>query len=117
MCQHFLHINPGKTEIVVFGSPAVLSDLTLKGAFLNSKTCIRLSPVAKSLGFHLDSCLLFKHQVKSVKTACFLKLRNIARMKSFLTAKQISFLIQALVISSLDYSNALYHGCAKSIIG
>ena len=110
-----MQINPGKTEIVVFGSPAVLSDLTLKGVFLNSTTCIRLAPVAKSLGFQLDNYLSFKQQVKSVKTACFLKLRNIGRMKSFLTTKQMSMLVQALIISSLDYCNALYYGCAKSI--
>ena len=116
MGKHYLQINPGKTEIVVFGSPAVLNDLTLKGVFLNSKTCIRLSPVAKSLGFRLDSTLSFRHQVKSVKTASFLKLRNIGRMRSFLSTKQMSMLVQALIMSSLDYCNALYYGCAKSII-
>ena len=100
----------------MFGSPAVLNDLTLKGVFLNSKTCIRLSPVAKSLGFRLDSTLSFRQQVKSVKTASFLKLRNIGRMRSFLSTKQMSMLVQALIMSSLDYCNALYYGCAKSII-
>ena len=116
MSHHFLQLNPGKTDIIVFGTPSVLGELTIRGTFLNSETCIRFSPVVKNLGFRLDECLTFKNQVVNLKSTCFYKLRSIARMKPFLNVKQMSMLVQAVIISSLDYCNALYYGCNKSVI-
>ena len=51
-----------------------------------------------------------------VKSSCFHKLRNIAKMKKFLTIKQVETLVHALVVSSLDYCNALYFGCHQFVI-
>ncbi len=116
MDKHFLQLNPGKTEIIVFGTPTVLGKLVIKGTILDSGTCIRFSPVAKNLGFRLDERLSFNTQVMTLKSSCFLKLRSIAKMKSFLSPKQMTMLIQAVIISSLDYCNALYYGCNKSTI-
>lgn len=117
MSRHYLQLNPGKTEIIVFGSPATLNDLQIQGVFLNQDACIRLSPVVKNLGFRLDCSLTFRKQVVTLKSACFNKLRYIAKMKAFLNTKQMSILVQAVIISSLDYCNALYYGCSKSVLG
>ena len=116
MSYHYLQLNPGKTELIVFGSPAVLSKLSLNGVFLDSDVCVRLSPVVKNLGFRLDGCLTFNQQVMKVKSNCYNKLRQIGKMKPFLTSKQITTLVQAIVVSLLDYCNALYFGCSKSVI-
>ena len=116
MNEHFLLLNPGKTEIIVFGSPSVLSSLSIKGTFLDNDVCVRFSHVVKNLGFHLDSNLSFNNQVKKLKTSMFLKLRNIAKMKRFLNLKQLTMLTQAIVLSSIDYCNSLYIGCSKSTI-
>ena len=116
MDEHYLQLNAGKTELIVFGSPATLNNLQIKGVFLNTDACIRLSPVVKNLGFRLDSNLSFRNQVSTLKSACFNKLRYIARMKSFLTTKQMSMLVQATILSSLDYCNALYFGCSKPVL-
>ena len=43
-----------------------------------------------------------------LKSSCFNKLRKIARMKKFLNNHQMQILVQSLVLSSLDYCNALY---------
>jgi len=116
MKKHYLQLNAGKTEILVFGTPPVLQQLSIGGVFVNSETCVRLSPVAKNLGFRLDSQLNFGEQIKQLKTSCFLKLRDLAKMKTFLTTKQMGTLTQAIVISSLDYCNALYYGCSQASI-
>ena len=89
MKKHYLQLNAGKTEILVFGTPPVLQQLSIGGVFVNSETCVRLSPVAKNLGFRLDSQLNFGEQIKQLKTSCFLKLRDLAKMKTFLTTKQM----------------------------
>jgi len=116
MDSHYLQLNPGKTEIMVFGSQSTLSKLQLKGVFIKPDICVRLVPTAKNLGFHLDSGLTFAPQVNKLKMSCCMKLRNIARMKPFLTTGQMQSLVQALVISSLDYCNGLYFGASCSVI-
>ena len=116
MAEHFLQLNAGKTEIIVFGSSSVLSKLQIKGIFITPSVCIRLVSTAKNLGFYLDSSLDFCNQVKKLKSSCFLKLRNIAKMKSFLTVDQMQQLVQALILSSIDYCNALYFGSNSSVL-
>ena len=116
MTDHYLALNPGKTEVIVFGSPGVLTQLSIKGVFLNDDVCIRLSPVVKNLGFRLDNQLNFSFQVAQVKKGCFNRLRQIARMKRFLTESQLKRLVEAIVLSSIDYCNALYFGCNSTVI-
>ena len=57
-----------------------------------------------------------KKQISTLKSACFEKLRNISRMRYFLNNQQIKTLVQATVILSLDYCNALYFGCASNAL-
>ena len=116
MRQNFLQLNPGKTEIIVFGTPSNLSRLKIKGVFIASDICVRFVSTVKNLGFHLDSSLEFAHQVRKLKSSCFHKLRNIGKMKPFLEIKQMQQLVQAVVLSSLDYCNALYFGCKTSVV-
>ena len=110
MDAQYLKLNPGKTEIIVFGPQKVLSKLNISGSFISSSICVRFVTTVKNLGFHLDATLSFKNQVKSLKSKCFNKLRNIAKMRTFLNQQQMQTLVQALVISSLDYCNSLYFG-------
>ena len=116
MDEHYLLINPDKTEIIVFGHPSVLSKITINGLFLENGVCIRFSPVVKNLGFMLDSELSFRPQVTKLKSKLFTKLRNISRMKPYLTSKQTNMLIQGVIINGLDYCNSMYYGCHQSVI-
>ena len=116
MTRHYLQLNPGKTEIIIFGSRKVLSELEINGIFLKPSVCIRTVQVAKNLGFHLDSTLRLDPQIKKLKASVCHKLRNISKMKPFLSEKQIQIITQALVMSSLDYCNALYIGANQPIL-
>ena len=53
MAYYYLLINPGKTEIIIFGPSAVLKELSIHGAFISSSICIRFVSTVKNLGFHL----------------------------------------------------------------
>ena len=110
MDAHYLKLNPDKTEIIIFGPQKVLSKLNINGSFISSSICVRFVSTVKNLGFHLDATLSFKNQIKSLKSKCFNKLINIAKMRTFLNQQQMQILVNALVISSLDYCNALYYG-------
>ena len=116
MTSQYLLLNPGKTEIIVFGSQSTLSSLMINGTFLSSSICIRFVSTVKNLGIRLDSNLNFKNQITALKSSCFHKLRNLAKMKPHLSSQQLETLTQALVISSLDYCNSLYYGINATLL-
>ena len=116
MASNYLLLNPGKTEIIVFGCQSTLSNFKINGTFLTQSLCIRFVSNVKNLGFWLDSNLSFKHQITTLKSSCFHKLRHLSKIKPHLSSKQLKILSQALVISSLDYCNSLYYGINASLL-
>ena len=42
MTSHYLQLNPGKTEIIIFGSPSTLEKVEIKGVFLEHCICERV---------------------------------------------------------------------------
>ena len=58
MSMHYLQLNPGKTEIIVFGSSKVVSQLqTNNGSFITPYVCVRVFKAVKNLVFKIDSSL------------------------------------------------------------
>jgi hypothetical protein len=88
----------------------------MKNTDVSPSVYARLVPFAKNLGFYLDGTLNFNTQIKRLKSSCFNKLRNTAKMKPFLNMKQMQQLVEALIISSLDYYNALYYGANRKTV-
>ena len=87
-------------------SGATSPDLPVK---INGST-INPSPHAKVLGVILDSELTFRPHILSLSKACRLCLRNISKIRPFLTNDTTKLLIHSLVISRLDYCNSLLIG-------
>ena len=101
----FLNCSTALLIIVVL--PSVIEQILIKGSFIYG-CCIRFVSEAKNLGVILDSYLSFDNQVKKVVSGCFNTLRKIARIKMFLTYDDLKLLACALVLSHIDYCNALY---------
>ena len=108
MFEYFLKINSTKTLMVIVAPPSVLENIVIRGTFING-CCIRFVSEAKNLGVILDSSLSFSSQVKKVVKACFRTLRKLTRIRRFLTKDELKLLACALVLSQLDYCNALYY--------
>ena len=51
-----------------------------------------------------------------LKITCFNKLRNISKMRKFLSIKQLTILTNAVILLALDYCNSLYFGCSHSSV-
>jgi len=58
----------------------------------------------------LDSDLNFNSHIKSITSAAFYHLKNIARIKGIVSKPDLERLIHAFVSSRLDYSNGLLTG-------
>ena len=108
MRDHFLCLNESKTKILVISPPSISKQIIISGIFMNSN-CIRFSESAKNLGFILDSQLTFDQQVNKVVKSCFMVLKNLAKIKYFLSPEHLKTLICSYIFSKIDYCNVMYY--------
>ncbi len=103
MKEHHLQLNLAKTELLVFpATPTLQHDFTIQ---LGSST-ITPSASGRNLGVILDDQLTFKEHIAKSARSCRFALHNIRKIRPFLTEHAAQLLVQALVISRLDYCNA-----------
>ena len=74
------------------------------------------SSATKYLGAHLDSTLNFKQHIKTKCKATMFNLQHIHATRKYLTKSASNKLMVSLVISHLDYANALLGGLPKCSI-
>ncbi|KAI2642373.1 hypothetical protein H4Q32_026077 [Labeo rohita] len=111
MKEHHLQLNLAKTELLVF--PATLqNDFTIHLGTLT----ITPSSSARNLGVIFDNQLTFKDHIAKTARSCRFALHNIRKIRPFLTEQATQLLVQALVISRLDYCNALLAGLPSCTI-
>ena len=115
MDEFFLRLNSSKTKILIMCPISMKPDLHIKGTFINGK-CARFVDSAKNLGILLDSDLSFYGQIRKVTSSCFNTIRKISRIKKFLTKDQLKTLACSLILSKLDYCNALYYGINSQLL-
>jgi len=112
-----LQLNPSKTEVIWFGTPATLkkikdSDLALRVGF----DVIKPFDVVRDLGVLLDQELSMKQHVNKVASTCFFQLRRLKQVRRILGPEVTTGRITAFITSRLDYCNASLAGLPKSTI-
>ena len=108
MSANFLALNPSKTEFMLFGTPQQLQKLNETGLVISSG--ISISPVSsvRNLGVTFDKHLSFHDHITKISQACFFHIRDLRRIRPFLTLETASTIGTALVQSKLDYCNSLF---------
>ena len=71
----------------------------------------QVKPTVKNLGVILD--LNFEKHISNITKSSFYHLRNIKKVRPFLSLEDTKKLTHAFVLSRLDYCNALYTGLPK----
>ncbi len=74
------------------------------------------SASVRNLGVIFDDQLTFKEHIAKTARSCRFALHNIRKIRPFLTQHAAQLLVQALVISRLDYCNALLAGLPSNTI-
>lgn len=111
MNANMLKLNQDKTELIVFAPKHQQTrDIQLD---VGTKI-IKAAPVVKNLGVHFDSTMTMEKQVNAVAKSCYFQIRNIGRMRQFITTDACKTLVHSLVTSRLDYGNALLYGISDS---
>ncbi len=113
MKGHHLQLNLAKTELLVVPSnPSFHHNFTIQ---LGPST-ITSSKTARSLGVMIDDQLTFSDQIAKTTRSCRFALLNIKKIMPFLSEHASQLLVQALVLSRMDYCNALLAGLPASSI-
>ncbi len=113
MKEHHLQLNLAKTERRVFlATPTLQHDFTIQLGYLT----ITPSTSVRNIGAIFDDQLTFKEHIAKTARSCRFTLHNIRKIRPFLTVHAAQLLVQALVISRLDYCKALLAGLPSNTI-
>ncbi|XP_058879445.1 uncharacterized protein LOC131737046 [Acipenser ruthenus] len=112
MHSHHLKLNLSKSDLLFFPSSSPSSDLSISVPL--ESTTLSPSSSAKNLGVTLDPCLSYSQHISTLARTCRFFLSNIRRIRPFLTNYATQLLVQALVLSRLDYCNSLLAGLPAS---
>ena len=115
MSTNMLKLNESKTEIIVFSS-CRKQDIMNNISFKFGDSVIFPVTKVKNLGVFFNSHLSMESQVLSVERACFFQIRNLHRVRRYLTKDVCKMLVIALIISCLDYGNSLLAGLPKCLL-
>ena len=102
-----LKLNP---EFIVFGSKAQRQKISshfpvsILGSLLHPVDSVR------NLGVWFDADFSFSEHIKRTCKACFLQMRDLRRIRKYLTSEVAVLAANALVSSRLDYCNSLFRG-------
>ena len=102
-----LKLNPEKTEFIVFGSKAQCqkisshSPVSILGSLLHPVDSVR------NLGMWFDADFSFSEHIKRTCKVCFLQMRDLRRIRKYLTPEVAVLAANALVSSRLDYCNSV----------
>ena len=105
--QNKLQSDDDKTEILLIGS-APRTDLPSSVRVGQSE--ISFSGVACNLGVIFDSELSLKEQMNELYQLAYLEIRRIGSIRQYLSVEATKTLVFSLVLSRLDYCNALLAG-------
>lgn len=110
MTDNFFKLNEDKTEILTIGG-SIEQRESIRSRLGNLS--VESNNPVKNLGVFIDSELNFNAHINHVTKTAFFHLRNIARIRAFLSLDNAKTLIHAFVFSRLDYCNALLSGLPK----
>ena len=116
MNKYFLCLNASKTKILIIVPPSLRGKIVIHGTFINDK-CVRFVSSAKNLGVILDDELSFSAHITKLVKSCFFTIRNLSKIKSYLTFEQLRTVVYGAIFSRLDYCNSLFYGINSVLLG
>ena len=116
MSENKLKLNPDKTEFIVFGAKdrhKWLSD-SLPVNILGN--CLSPADVVRNLGVLFDAKFCFTNHVNSVIKSCFISLRDLHRIRRFLSVDTSVVIANALVSSRWIIATLFFAVCHPEML-
>ena len=114
MIRNYLKLNQDKTDLVVISSRFhPMPDI---GHITVGSECIAPCDSVRNLGVQFDSIFSFEEHIKNICKSSFYHLRNIAKIRKYLSQDTCEILVHAFISSKLDHCNSLLHGLPKYLL-
>lgn len=113
MVVNKLKLNEDKTEFMVFGTRQQLSSIHLPLTINICGEQISSEGSVRNLGFWFDECMTNVSHVNRLVQSSYLMLKNIRSVRYKLDQDTTHTLVRCLIISKIDYCNALLLGTSK----
>ena len=117
MKKNFLKLNHSKTEYLVVGTKNSLQHASNTSTIKIGDISVSSSASARNIGAVFDTHLTMVEHVGSLCRSCYTHIRNIGKIRRFLTTSATEKVVHAFVSSRLDHHNSLLYGLPKYLIG
>ena len=106
MIRNYLKLSQDKTDLVVISSRFhPMPDI---GHITVGSECIAPRDSVRNLGVQFDSIFSFEEHIKNICKSSFYHLRNIAKIRKYLSQDTCKILVHAFISSKLDHCNSSY---------
>ena len=103
-CLNGLALNPGKSEVVVFGTHQRLRSFPVPSSVNIAGVNAAISPCITTLGVSLDKHLTMDNHVMTVRRGCLFHLRALRHLRPVLPRDIATTIAVALIQTRLDYA-------------
>ena len=107
MSSRKLKLNPDKIEFLLIGSKVQREKFSK--SFPTRLSAQEVTPFlsARNLGIVFDSALNFKSHLSDISRACYYHIRDMSRIRRFLTPSVAKTIATSMIGSKLDYCNSV----------
>ena len=105
-----LMLNMDKTEAIVISAVNTRAHATVDVVIDVCGCVVTPAPYVRDIGVWFDSAMSMAKNVSRVCQMAYCQLRSIARIRSSITTAACRTIVHALVMSRLDYCNAILYG-------
>ena len=114
MTNQMLKLNEDKTEVPIIGSK--YQPKCQFPSFKIGNVEAKVSRTARNIGVVFDDEVLLGEHIKYITKQAFYNIRNISKIRKFLTEESTKTVVHALVISRMDFCNSLLYGLPKKLL-
>ena len=115
MISNRLKLNAEKTQLTVFGTRQQLSKLPVSHIRVGGSN-LAIGKNVMDLGVQLDNQLNMSSHVGSITSSCFYQLRQLRSVRRCLTTDVCQLLVQALIVTRIDYCNSALYGAPNTTL-
>lgn len=111
---NMLKMNRDKTELLVLNArhrpPSPVTSVLIYDEV------IQPTPMARNIGVTFDSFMSMEQHVNATCKSAFYGLRNLSKIRRYISRQSAEVLVHAFVTSKLDFCNALFYGLPNHLI-
>ena len=104
MTHNLLKLNEDKTKFIAFGTRQQLEKVNMIAIKIRTETVTPTDMIC-NLGYFMDKHLKNIQHINKITSTAYLQLQGILRIRPSLNIKTAQVIVQALVLSKIDYCN------------